>query len=60
MEFRFQQGLKVSADNLLSNAISNRRDDGFIMHLPLIALRIRHGFGLKYARALEAFVRLFY
>jgi hypothetical protein len=35
-------------------------DDGFIMHLPLIALRIRHGFGLKYARALEAFVRLFY
>jgi hypothetical protein len=26
MEFRFQQGLKVSADNLLSNAISNRRN----------------------------------
>ena len=62
---RFREGVVPAAlqdlhHRLLDHSIQHRRDDRFIMHPPLIALRIRHGFGLKYARALEAFARLFY
>ncbi len=42
-----------------SQPVGNPRDDGFIMHLSLIALRMRRVSGLKYALDLVAFVHLF-
>jgi hypothetical protein len=51
--------LDHALDYGLCDSVRHSGDDGFIMHLPPIALRIRRGFGLKYALALEAFVRLF-
>jgi hypothetical protein len=59
MKDRVEYRLDDALDDSLYDSIRHSGDDGFIMHLPPIALRIRRGFGLKYALALEAFVRLF-
>ena len=58
-EASLEDRLQDILDRTLNHAVTHGRDDGFIMHLPLIALRMRRGFGLKYALGLEASVRLF-
>ena len=44
---------------LLNQTIRYRRDGGFIMHLPLCALRMRTEYGLSCGPSPEVFVRLF-
>src|SRR5260370_24977321 len=57
IEYRLEDRLQPIEQRLLAHPLIDRRDDGFIMHLPLFSLRMRCGSGLSCAPRLSAFVR---